>query len=175
MELGATLVDFSLPATDGTVYTPASLASAAALVVVQMCNHCPYVVAYQDRMDQLALEFAPRGAAFVGVNSNDAAAYPQDDLPHMRQRVADVGMPFPYLHDEDQSVARALGSVRTPEFFLFDRARKLVYHGRFDDNLESPRGVTAHYLRDALEATLAGRPVDVPETPTIGCTVKWKG
>lgn len=174
MELGQPCPDFALPATDGQTYTRDGFAGAQVLVLVQMCNHCPYVVGYQDRMNAVATKYAPRGVAVVGLNSNDEAKYPADSFDAMKTRVAEAGIPFPYLRDESQAVARALGAERTPEFYVFDADRKLVYHGRLDDNLEDPGAVAETYLADAIEAVLAGKPVAIPETKAVGCSVKWK-
>lgn len=174
MKIGDSAPDFALPSVDGQTYTLASFAEAKVLVIVQMCNHCPYVVAYQDRMNALAAQYAERGVQFVGINSNDAAKYPADSFEGMKTRAREAQIPFPYLHDETQEVARALGAERTPEFFVFDGDRRLVYHGRLDDNLENPDAVEVPYLQDALEAALAGAPVPQPETQPVGCTVKWK-
>lgn len=174
MQLGDPLPAFSLPGVDGQTYTADSFAGAQALVVVQMCNHCPYVVAYQDRMNALATDWAGRGVAFVGINSNNAATHPSDSFEHMQRNAAEKGLPFPYLHDESQAVAKAFGAERTPEFFVFDQARALVYHGRLDDNLENPSEVQQAYLANALAAVLAGQSVPVPATQAVGCTVKWK-
>lgn len=143
------------------------------LVVVQACNHCPYVVANVDRLTALARDFTER-VDLVFINSNDADAYPNDGVDAMRRFAAEHDLPFPYLHDADQSVAKAYRTQRTPEILVFDRARELRYHGRIDDSPKDPQGVTEHTLREALEALLAGRDVAEPETFAMGCTVKWK-
>lgn len=174
MTLGDRCPDFSLPATDGQTYSLNGFAGAKLLVVVQMCNHCPYVVGYQDRMNAIAQRSADQGVAFAGINSNDASKYPADSFEGMQTRVKEAGIPFPYLHDESQALAKALGAERTPEFFVFDAERKLVYHGRLDDNLEDPGAVKEAYLAEALEAALAGKPVKTPETQAVGCSVKWR-
>ncbi|MBI2300237.1 MAG: thioredoxin family protein [Armatimonadetes bacterium] len=174
MQIGESAPAFSLPSTDGKTWSLDSFAGSKALVVVQMCNHCPYVVAYQDRLNDAARKYAARGVAFVGINSNDAEKYPSDSLEAMQTRVREAGIPFPYLHDESQATARALGAERTPELFVFDAERKLVYHGRLDDNHDNPDAVTQCYLCDALDAVLAGQAVPLAETPAVGCTVKWK-
>ncbi|NUP98967.1 MAG: thioredoxin family protein [Armatimonadetes bacterium] len=174
MKIGDTAPSFALPGVDGATHRLEDLAAAAALVVVQMCNHCPYVIGYQERMNALAREFGPQGVQFVGINSNDAARYPSDSLDNMVIRAREVALPFPYLYDEDQALAKALGAERTPEFFLFDGERKLVYHGRLDDNLEDPEQVEQAYLAEAIEAVLAGHLPAVAETPAVGCSVKWR-
>lgn len=174
MNLGDTAPDFSLPGVDGKTHALSDFASARVLVYVQTCNHCPYVIGYQDRVNALARAYAERGVAFVGVNSNNPATHPADSFANMQVRAREVGLPFPYLFDESQSTARAYGAQRTPEFYVFDAERRLVYHGRLDDNLEQPEQVGQRYLADAIEAALAGEPPPVAETPAVGCTVKWK-
>ncbi|MCC7495008.1 MAG: thioredoxin family protein [Fimbriimonadaceae bacterium] len=174
MQLGDPLPTFALPGTDGGRHDTAAYAAAPVLVVAQICNHCPYVVAYQDRLNALARQFAAAGVQVLALNSNDAARYPSDSFAAMQVRHTEVAMPYPYLHDADQAVAKALGAERTPEFFVFDTARRLVYHGRLDDNLEDPAAVRATWLADAIAAALAGRAPTVASTKPVGCTVKWK-
>ena len=164
---------FSLPGVDGRTHTLDDYADAKALALVQSCNHCPYVQAWEGRMIALASEYAERGFRLVEIASNDAEAYPDDSFEEMKKRAERRGFTFDYLLDETQQLARTLGSERTPEVFLFGPERTLVYHGAIDDNRDD-RTVTKHYLRDAIEAVLAGREPDVKETPPVGCTVKWK-
>jgi peroxiredoxin len=164
---------FDLPGVDGRNHTIDEYADAMILVLVQSCNHCPYVLAWEGRIDALAREYADRGARFVAVNSNDAEAYPADSFDAMVEHAREAGYSFDYLYDESQDVARALGSERTPEAFVFDADRRLVYHGAVDDNREEA-DVTTNYLRDALEAALAGETPPVADTPPVGCTVKWR-
>ncbi|HEX2429006.1 MAG TPA: thioredoxin family protein [Gaiellaceae bacterium] len=164
---------FDLPGVDGRNHTLDEYADATILVLVQSCNHCPYVLAWEGRIDALAREYAERGVRFVAVNSNDAEAYPADSFDAMVEHARDAGYSFDYLYDESQKVARALGSERTPEAFVFDADRRLVYHGAVDDNREEA-DVTTSYLRDALDAALAGETPPVDDTPPVGCTVKWR-
>ena len=164
---------FDLPGVDGRNHTLDEYADATILVLVQSCNHCPYVLAWEARIDALAREYADRGVRFVAVNSNDAEAYPADSFDAMMDHAREAGYSFDYLYDESQEVARALGSERTPEAFVFDADRRLVYHGAVDDNREEA-DVTTSYLRDALEAALAGEIPPVADTPPVGCTVKWR-
>jgi peroxiredoxin len=164
---------FTLPGVDGLEHSLDEYSGSELLALVQSCNHCPYVLAWEGRMKAIQREYADRGVRLVAVNSNDASRYAADSFEEMRQRAEREGFNFDYLYDEDQSLARALGSERTPEVFLFDRARRLVYHGAIDDNRDE-HAVTAHYLRDALEAVLAGSEPPVRETPPVGCTVKWR-
>jgi len=164
---------FDLPGVDGRNHTIDEYADATILVLMQSCNHCPYVLAWEGRIDALAREYADRGVRFVAVNSNDAEAYPADSFDAMVEHAREAGYSFDYLFDESQKVARALGSERTPEAFVFDADRRLVYHGAVDDNREET-DVTTNYLRDALEAALAGETPPVADTPPVGCTVKWR-
>jgi peroxiredoxin len=164
---------FDLPGVDGRNHTTDEYADATILVLVQSCNHCPYVLAWEGRIDALAREYADRGVRFVAVNSNDAEAYPADSFDAMVEHAREAGYSFDYLYDASQEVARALGSERTPEAFVFDADRRLVYHGAVDDNREEA-DVTTNYLRDALEAALAGETPPVADTPPVGCTVKWR-
>jgi peroxiredoxin len=164
---------FDLPGVDGRNHTLDEYADATILVLVQSCNHCPYVLAWEGRIDALAREYADRGVRFVAVNSNDAEAYPADSFDAMVEHAREAEYSFDYLYDESQEVARTLGSERTPEAFVFDADRRLVYHGAVDDNREEA-DVTASYLRDALEAALAGETPPVADTPPVGCTVKWR-
>jgi len=172
--IGSTCPDFDLPGIDGKRHALSSFEPAPALVVIVSCNHCPHVVAYEERMVAISREYAARGVAFVAVNANDAARYPDDDMAHMIERAKERGFGFPYVRDDSQSFVRALGARFTPEVFVFDRARKLRYHGRIDDNERDPRAVRNHDLKNALDAVLEGRDPPVVETQAIGCSVKWK-
>ena len=173
MSVIETAPTFTLPGVDGREHSLDEYADAQVLVLVQSCNHCPYVLAWEGRIDALAREYADRGVRIVAVNSNDAEAYPADSFDAMVEHAREAGYSFDYLYDESQELARALNSERTPEAFVFDGDRRLVYHGAVDDNREEEH-VAAHYLRDALEATLAGEAPPVADTPPVGCTVKWR-
>jgi peroxiredoxin len=166
--------DFSLLGADGAVHTLEEYADAAALVLVQACNHCPFVQSWEDRLDAVAREYKPRGVEVVLINSNDAAQQPEDGFSEMAHRAQERRIAYDYLHDADQSLARALGAQRTPEVFVFDTDRRLAYHGAVDDNRDD-QAVSVTYLRDALDAVLEGRPVTVPRSEVVGCTVKWRG
>lgn len=174
LAIGSTCPNFDLPGTDGESHALASFAAANVLVVIVSCNHCPHVVAYEERMVGISREYAGRGVAFVAVNANDADRYPADDMAHMIERAKQRGFDFPYVRDDSQAFVRALGARFTPEVFVFDRERKLRYHGRIDDNEREPRAARNHDLKNALDALLAGREPPVAETQAIGCSVKWK-
>jgi thiol-disulfide isomerase/thioredoxin len=167
------LPSFALLGTDGAVHTPADYADAPVLVVIQACNHCPFVQAWEPRIEAIARDYADAGVRVVVVNSNDAEKQPEDSYALMRERAAERGIAHDYLYDEDQALARALGAERTPEAFVFDAGRRLAYHGAVDDSRDD-EAVTASHVRDAIDALLQGRPVPVPSTPVVGCTIKWK-
>jgi peroxiredoxin len=169
----ATAPTFDLPGVDGRNHSLEEYADAPVLVLVQSCNHCPYVLAWEGRINDLQREYADRGVRIVAISSNDAEAYPADSFDAMVEHARDAGYEFDYLYDESQDVMRALGSERTPEVFVYDAERRLVYHGLVDDNRDE-EAVTVRYLRDAIEATLAGETPAVTDTEPIGCTVKWR-
>lgn len=164
---------FDLPGVDGRNHSLDEYTDAPILAVVWSCNHCPYVIAWEGRMKALQDEYRDRGFRLVAISSNDAENYPADSFEAMQQRAQEQKFNFDYLYDEDQSVARRYGPERTPEVFLFDRDRRLAYHGAIDDNREED-AVGERYLRDAIEALLAGEDPPVSETTPVGCSVKWK-
>lgn len=173
MSVIETAPTFDLPGVDGRNHSLEEYAGAPVLVLVQSCNHCPYVLAWEGRINALQREYADRGVRIVAISSNDATAYPADSFERMVEHAREAGYSFDYLYDESQGIAHALGSQRTPEAFVFDADRRLVYHGAVDDNREEDRATT-HYLRDAIEAALAGETPPVTDTPPVGCTVKWR-
>jgi peroxiredoxin len=173
LTIGTEAPQFELPGVDGRNHSLDDYADAQVLVLIQSCNHCPYVQAWEGRMIELQREYGDRGARLVAINSNDASTHPEDSFDEMKARAERQGFNFDYLYDESQEIARALGSERTPEVFMFDRDRRLVYHGAIDDSRDED-AVTQRYLRDALEAVLEGPEPDVRDTPPVGCTVKWK-
>jgi len=173
LEINASCPAFDLPGTDDKNHTLDSF-KRDLLVVVVSCNHCPYVIAYEPRIVALATEYGPKNVDFVAVNANDATRYPDDGMQPMKARARERGFPFPYLRDDSQSFVRALGARFTPEVFVFDRERKLRYHGRIDDNHRDPSRVTSRDLQSALDALLAGSDPPVAATTAFGCSVKWK-
>lgn len=174
LETGDEAITFELPGTDGETHSLADYRSKAAVAVIFTCNHCPYARAWEDRIVSIQDDYADRGVQVLAINANDAGKYPDDGFPQMRQRAEEKRFSFPYLRDESQEVAAAYGAERTPEVFLFDGDRRLVYHGAVDDNYDDPNAVREHYLRDAIEAVLSGEEPGTPETPPVGCTIKWK-
>jgi peroxiredoxin len=174
LAIGEKARPFSLPGTDGDEYSLESFTDSMLLAVIFSCNHCPYVQAWEERMVDIQDEYREKGVQLVAVNANDAAKYPEDDFDSMKARADERGFNFPYLRDESQEVASAYGAERTPEVFLFDADRILVYHGAIDDNYDDPESVDAAYLRDAIESVLSGAEPEVKETSPVGCTIKWK-
>ena len=175
LELGAKGPDFNLKGVDGKMHSLANYADKKAVVVIASCNHCPTVVQYEDRMIGIQRDYADKGVQLIAINGNETDNHPTDDFEHMVKRAKEKGFNFPYLRDDTQEVIRAYGAVRTPEVFLLGPDRTLVYHGRIDDNPDDPSGVARHDLRKALDGVLAGKPVSVPTTVPVGCTVKWWG
>ena len=171
--LGAEAPQFDLPGVDGQNHSLDSYAEADVLVLVQSCNHCPYVQAWEGRLSAIASDYADRGVRVLAINSNDVVTHPEDSFEEMQKRSREQGFTFDYLYDEPQTVAQSLGAERTPEVFVYDRDRRLRYHGAIDDDRDET-GVSQRYLRDALDAVLAGQDPPVAETPPVGCTVKWR-
>lgn len=163
--------DFSLPAIDGKTYSLADFAKQKVLVVIFMCNHCPYVKAVLSRLNTLAKEFEKKGVGFVGINANDSTDYPEDSFEAMQE----IEIAFPYLHDESQEVAKAYKAVCTPDIFVYDADRKLAYHGRIDDNWKDELAVKQQDLKNALDKILAGKSIPKEnQIPSMGCSIKWK-
>jgi len=174
LNLGSSAPDFNLTGVDNNNYSLSSFADKEVLIIIFSCNHCPYVKAYEGRMKQLQKDYANKGVAVAAINSNDAVNYPEDSFEEMKKRAKSENFHFVYLRDEDQSSAKAYDATHTPEIFLFDKERKLAFHGKIDDNWQEPDKVVNNYLRDALDELLEGKGISVPETFTIGCTIKWK-
>jgi peroxiredoxin len=176
LALGTPALEFSLPdAVSGRTVSLAEFANAPALLVMFMCNHCPYVKHVADQMAQLVREYQERGVAVVGISANDAAEYPDDSPENMAQEAERRGYTFPYLYDETQEVAKAYQAACTPDFYVFDRDHHLAYRGQMDDSRPGNGiPVTGQDLRRALDAVLAGRPVPHNQRPSLGCNIKWK-
>jgi peroxiredoxin len=176
LPLGTTAPRFALPDTvTGKTVAIGDFSSSPALLVAFICNHCPFVKHMLDSFVALARDLGPQGLAVVAISPNDVKAYSEDAPPQMAKVAAAKGFTFPYLYDEPQQVAKAYQAVCTPDFFLFDRDRRLVYRGRFDGSSPGNRiPVTGEDLRAACEALLRGRPLPEQQTPSIGCSIKWK-
>jgi peroxiredoxin len=175
LPIDQTAPDFDLPGVDGKRYNLASFKNSKILIVVFSCNHCPYVIGCEDRMNRLYADYSSKRVAMVAINSNETDGHPTDSFEHMVQRAKEKNFRFAYVRDDTQQVALAYGALRTPHFYLFDAERKLRYTGRMDDNPRNPGKETTHELRDALDDLLAGREPRLAVTNPIGCNVKWKG
>jgi peroxiredoxin len=174
IELGAPAADFQLPDSNGRIVRLADFAASDALLVMFICNHCPYVKHISAGLAQFARDYQPRGLAVVAINANDPERYPQDGPGPTREEIARAGYTFPYLFDADQAVAHAYGAACTPDFFLYDRDRKLAYRGQFDGSRPgNALPVTGADLRAAADAVLAGEPVPEPQIASVGCNIKW--
>ena len=174
LKIGDQAPAFSLPATDGKTYSLDDFDDKI-LVVFFTCNHCPYVIGSDENTRMIADRFAGQGVCFVAINANSQNTYAEDSFDHMVERMAEYRFPWVYLYDESQATALAYGALRTPHFYVFDTNRRLVYTGRAIDNPRNWSDSTTHELVDALEAHLAGRPIETPVTNPIGCNVKWEG
>jgi len=175
LQIGARAPDFSLPAVDGKHYTLGDFALSPALVVVFSCNHCPYVIGSQDRMNAFAKVYAEKGVGMIAINSNETENHPEDSFEHMVTYAAEKQFRFVYARDDDQSVALAYGALRTPHYYLFDDNRRLRYTGRMDNDPRDAANARTHELKDAVDAVLSDLPVSVQMTNPIGCNVKWAG
>jgi len=175
LSLGTAAPDFRLPDTAGKIVGLADFKNAPALVVVFMCNHCPYVKHIRAGLADFGRYGQSRGAAIVGISANDVSTHPEDSPKKMKEEAVQAGYTFPYLYDESQAVAKAYRAACTPDFYLFGPDRRLVYRGQFDDSRPgNGQPVTGRDLRAALDAVLAGKPVGADQKPSIGCNIKWK-
>lgn len=173
--LGSPAPSFTLPDTTGRMVSRPEAGAHAAVLIVFMCNHCPYVKHVAEQLAELGRELPQRGVAMFGINSNDAINYPADSPAAMRREVEARGYAFPYLYDEDQAIARAYGAACTPDFFLYDNQLRLAYRGELDDSRPgNNRPVTGASLRAAIDDVLAGRSPSPEQIPSMGCNIKWK-
>jgi len=173
--LGTKTPDFHLPDTHKKMVALKDFKSAPALLVVFWCNHCPYVKHVRAHFTKLAREYQAKGVAVVAINSNDAESYPEDNPENMARVSEELGYSFPYLYDESQAVAKAYHAACTPDFFLFDRDRKLVYRGQMDSARPgNDVPVTGKDLRSAIDAVLTHKPVSSEQRPSLGCNIKWR-
>jgi peroxiredoxin len=175
LPLGTLAPDFSLINVDGQLVSRDDFQGAPALLVIFMCNHCPYVLHVADELSRLAAEYQAKGVAIVGINANDSTVYPSDSPEQMVHEAEQRGYVFPYLYDETQEVAKAYRAACTPDFFLFDKEQRLVYRGQMDESRPKSDTVpTGRDLRAALDALLAGRDVPSEQRPSLGCNIKWR-
>jgi peroxiredoxin len=175
LQPGEKAIDFNLPATDGNNYSLSDFEKYKYLVIFFTCNHCPYVIGSDEITRAVAEKYRNQGVAFAGINSNSENTYPEDSFSNMVARMEEKKFPWIYLYDREQNIAREYGALRTPHFYVFDEARKLVYTGR---GVDSPRDIsrmTVNNLEIALDELTGGKPISVPMTNPIGCNIKWEG
>lgn len=165
--------EFTLPGTDGKQYALADFLPCRALIVIFTCNHCPYAQAAWPLLTGLSGEYAMKGIEWVAINPNDEIAYPEDSFEAMKHRVTDWKIPFPYLRDGYQTVARSYQAVCTPDIYVFDADQLLYYHGRINDRWQDQSKVTRHDLKHALDCLLAAEPPPPNQVPSMGCSIKW--
>jgi peroxiredoxin len=166
--------DVPMKGVDGKEISIAQAAGAKGTLVIFTCNHCPYVKAWEERTVALGNDALARGLGVIAINANDPAVQPEDGYEAMQARAKERGIRYPYVVDADSSVAKAFGATRTPEFFLLDGTGAVVYHGALDDNSREPEKVTATWLKNAIDALLSGKTIDVKQTKALGCSIKWK-
>jgi peroxiredoxin len=175
LPLGTKAPDFSLPDTEGNIVSPEDFEDEPALLVVFMCNHCPYVKHIIEPFVDIVKEYQGKGVGVVGINSNDVEEYPEDNPANMVLAKKSFGFTFPYLYDEDQEAAKSYHAACTPDFFLFDKNRELVYRGQLDSSRPgNDIPITGKDLRAAMDAVLEGKPVPNDQRPSLGCNIKWK-
>ncbi len=175
LSLGSEAPDFSLRATDGNTYSLKVFADVKVLVIFFTCNHCPFVIGSDEVTRQTVENFESKGVKFIGINSNSPNTYEEDSFENMVKRMKQYDFPWLYLYDETQDIARAYGALKTPHFFVFNEAGKLVYTGRGVDNPRQSSKITVNDLENALEELLTGKEITNPITNPIGCNVKWDG
>ncbi len=172
--IGDTARDFSLKNVNGKMVSLAGIKDAKGYIVIFTCNHCPYAIAYEDRIIALHKKYAKLGYPVVAINPNDKDVQPADSYDNMKKRAKSKKFPFVYLYDDTQEIARAYGATRTPHVFLLDKNRVVRYIGAIDDNHEDAEAVKTRYLEEAIDALAAGKEVATKETKALGCTIKWR-
>jgi peroxiredoxin len=174
LRIGTKAWDFNLKGVDGKYYSLEGFKEKKVLCIIFMCNHCPYVVAVQQRINQIAKDYADKSFALIGISPNDPMTYPEDSFENMVVRAKEQGYVFPYLFDESQETARVYDAVCTPDIYLYDEKRVLIYRGRIDDNWKDESAVTRKELRMAIERLLENKPIDFEMISSMGCSIKWK-
>jgi peroxiredoxin len=175
LSLGKQLPDFELPSTSGNRISGTEFFTGAkAALVAFTCNHCPYVKGSELQLIEIAKRHMPNGLRVLTISSNDAAQYPEDGFDKMKEHTRELSLPYPYLYDESQEVAKLFDAACTPEFYLFDGSLKLVYHGTINDSPRDPSKVTKNYLEDAVMQVLEGQTPDPSFVHPLGCSIKWK-
>ena len=174
LRIGTKAYDFNLKGVDGKYYSLNDFKDKKVLCIIFMCNHCPYVVAVQQRINQIAKDYGGKSFALVGINPNDPVTYPDDSYENMKVRAKEEGYVFPYLWDETQEIARKYDAVCTPDVYLYDDNRILKYRGRIDDNWKDETSVTRNELRMAVDRLLENKDIEFEMVPSLGCSIKWK-
>lgn len=174
LKIGTKAIDFNLKGVDGKYYSLDTFKDKKVLCIIFICNHCPYVIAVQERINQIAKDYAGRSFALVAINPNDDVAYPEDSFENMKKRANEIGYVFTYLRDETQEIAKAYDAACTPDVYVYDKDRILRYRGRIDDNWKDETNVTRKELRLAIDKVLEDKEIDFEMIPTIGCSIKWK-
>ncbi|KAA0210022.1 MAG: thioredoxin family protein [Ignavibacteriaceae bacterium] len=171
---GSEIIHFELKGTDGDLHSPEKYADKEIIVIIFMCNHCPYVKAITGRLVKLHSDYKDKGVQLIGINPNDPVQYPEDSFDEMIKFSIERGLKFPYLTDHTQEVAHNYYAACTPDIYVFDRERKLRYHGRLDDNWQDEDKVTSSDLQKAIDLLLEKRAIDFQQIPSMGCSIKWK-
>lgn len=172
-DLGNDCPDFTLPATDGKTYALKDFPRGQPLVVMFICNHCPYVQAIEDRLITLGHDLKKQNVPVIAICSNDDKSHPEDSFENLKKRAEEKSYPFPYLHDKTQTVAHRFGAVCTPDFFVYDKNHQLAYRGRLDDSWKDPQKVTRRELFEAVQTLLLDAKVSDEQTASMGCSIKW--
>lgn len=176
--VGDTITDFSLKNIDQKNVSLSNYPAAKGFIVVFTCNHCPFARAYEDRIEELNKKYMPQNFPVIAINPSDAAIYEDDSFTKMQERASEKKYTFPYLHDENQAVAKAFGATRTPHVYILNKENntlKVAYIGTIDDNSQDVTGVTKRYVEDAVNSLLAGKSIAINNTKAVGCAIKWKG
>lgn len=172
-EFGMGCPDFTLPATNGKTYSLKDFKNGKPFIVMFICNHCPYVKAIEDRLIRLGHDLKKHDVNVIAICANDPISYPEDSFENLKKRAEEKNYPFVYLHDESQSVAKTFGAICTPDYFVYDGNAKLTYRGRLDDSWKDANLVTTREMYDAVLEIAAGKPISKPQTPSMGCSIKW--
>lgn len=174
LHIGSKAHQFSLKGTDSNIYSLKDFDDKDVLCIMFTCNHCPYVIAVEDRINSIAKKYSDRSFVLLCINANDENAYPEDSFEGMKKRAADKGFVFPYLRDDTQETAKNYDAVCTPDIYLYDKNRILKYRGRIDDNWKDEKAVKSKDLEKAIDLLLAGKEIDFEMVPSMGCSIKWK-
>lgn len=173
VEFGTDIPEFSLPATDGKTYSKKDFLNGQPIVFMFICNHCPYVMAIEERLIALGHDLKKQNINVVAICSNDENSYPEDSFENIKRRAQEKHYSFTYLYDKSQDVAKNFGAVCTPDYFVYDKAAKLAYRGRLDDSWKEPAQVQNRELFDAVLELSHGKKISRPQTPSMGCSIKW--